>query len=381
VPGIATMKQAIEQLFGHLDRHARRIAETRSLVDAAFRFQTPARPVIQFEPAGFAYEASPWADTAHKRLLDHTIQNICFQLEALPESDYVPALHPNWGRSDLIPGMWGVEFDYTPEGAAIQKNRLIHDMADVAALPDVDPAETEQGRAILDTIRFLVEATQGRLQVVYPQMQGPLTNIVRLMPQEEALMAFMTHPDEIRILSEKIWRIAVRLVKSMQEAAGGAHMLRPRMRGYQPEWVKGLIVDDYLSVIRPEDYLALCGSSWQMMADEIGPIFFHTCGPTLQCAEVMQQLPGLIGFETAFIRGVSKTTDELMEMKAALAGKVVLQSFVLPHGETVHDEERLTPEWLWEMNEGGGFLLHGAGTVEQGRRLWRAVHQGKEGKK
>ena len=190
-------------------------------------------------------------------------------------------------------------------------------------------------------------------------------------------MACVTHPQEMRLLSEKIWRIAVRLVKAMWEAAGGSHMLRPRLRGYQPEWVNGLIVDDYLSVMRPENYLEVAASAWQMMAEEIGPIFYHTCGPTLQSADVMQQLPGLVGFETAFVNGQSKTTEDLVAMKRALNGKVLMQSFVLPFGETVHDEDNLTPEWLEEMNEGGGFLLHGAGTVEQGRRLWRGVLHGR----
>jgi hypothetical protein len=141
----------------------------------------------------------------------------------------------------------------------------------------------------------------------------------------------------------------------------------------QPPWIRGLLVDDYVSVLRPENYEAVTRTSWQMIADRIGPTFLHTCGPVLKWAGMLRRLPGLAGMETAFVHGFSKTTSELEELKRALRGTVVLQSFELPHGEIVHDEESLTAEWLRRMSENGGFIMQGSGPAKRGRELFRLL--------
>jgi hypothetical protein len=158
------------------------------------------------------------------------------------------------------------------------------------------------------------------------------------------------------------------------QAIGNPALARPRQRGVQPSWVRGLLVDDYISVIKPDTYLEVARSSWQMMAEQLGPIFLHTCGPTLQCGDMLLQLPDLAGFETTFINGFSKTTADLEAQKAVLQGRVALQSFILPDNRTVQDEENLTADWLCRISADGGFLLHTGGTAAEGRAFLAQMH-------
>ncbi len=365
---------AMRIFFDALAPHQERIDATERRADHIFRFRTPDRPFIQFDAtdasAGLNMQSPQWA----KNNLDHTLYwqlvNMIVILDALPESDYVPMLNPGYGTSDLIPCMLGSEFEYLADGACIPKGYLINNIeSDLDKLSKPSPFNSEPCKNILETCRYLVEATEGRIPIVYPQMQGPTTNAVRLMDQEDYLVACITEPELVRHLSEYITGIIIDISKAMWNIIGNPMLARPRARGVQPSWVRGVLVDDYISVIKPDTYLDVTRSSWQMMKNQIGPVFMHTCGPTLQCGEMLLELPGLAGFETTFINGFSKTTADIEKQKEVLNGKIALQSFILPDNRTVQDEENLTGEWLQNISKDGGFLLHAGGSLEDGEKL------------
>jgi hypothetical protein len=370
---------AVRVFFDALAPHQDRIAATERRADQIFRFQTPDRPFIQFDvtdaAAGLEQPPAQWAHSPLDHTLAWQLMGMILTLDALPESDYVPMLNPSYGTSDLIPRMLGAEFDVMPDGACIPRVLLLHDLAtDLPKLSRPDPKEVEPCRGVLDTCCFLVEATEGRLPIVYPQMQGPTTNAVRLMDQEDYLVACLTEPELVRRLSEHLTGMIIDISQAMWQAIGNPALARARQRGVQPAWVRGLLVDDYISVIKPDTYLEVARSSWQMMAEQLGPIFLHTCGPTLQCGEMLRQLPGLAGFETTFINGFSKTTTDLEAQKAVVNGQVAFQSFILPDNRTVQDEENLTADWLRRISAGGGFLLHTGGTAAEGRAFLAQMH-------
>jgi len=371
-------EDAVRVFFDALAPHQERIAATERRADDIFRFKTPDRPFIQYDvtdaAAGLEQKPAQWA----KNNLDHTLawqlMGMILNLEALPESDYVPMLYPGYGTSDLIPRMLGAEFDASADGAVIPRAFLIRDLAtDLPKLSRPDPMAVEPCRGILETCRFLVEATESRLPIVYPQMQGPTTNAVRLMDQEDYLVACLTEPELVRQFSELLTGMIIDISKAMWQVIGNPALARTRQRGVQPVWVRGLLVDDYISVIKPDTYLEVARSSWQMMSEQLGPIFLHTCGPTLQCGSMLLDLPGFAGFETTFVNGFSKTTADLEAQKTVLQGRVALQSFILPDNRTVQDEENLTAGWLRRISAGGGFLLNTGGTTAEGRAFLQSM--------
>jgi hypothetical protein len=229
---------------------------------------------------------------------------------------------------------------------------------------------------IADTTELLAEAFDGRVQVVYPQMQGPLTNAVRVMEQTELLVACCTQPELVAALVAKLWRPAIEVVKLIHARVGDPYLLRPRARFWQPHPVLGLIVDDYLSVVRPKHYVEICGEMWRQTAAELGEIYFHTCGPVAHALESMTELPGLRAFETAFVDRQRTRVDDIRATKARLAGRLVFGTFGLPAGNPVEDVENLSAGALRELSRGGGYMMHASGTLDRGRDLAERLELG-----
>ena len=244
---------------------------------------------------------------------------------------------------------------------------------DLVRLQDVDVTRSEAWKDAVERVRFLAEATYGRVEIAFPQMQGPLTNAARLMDHAEMIMACHTDPQSMQVLSNTWADIRSRLVLALGEVAGDPALLRPRVRFYQPRWIGGLIVGDYLVLIRPERYREICADAWQTLYDRLGPICYHTCGPVWRSLGVLKGMPGLAGFECAYVRGQRGRTTDLAEVKRRLDGKIVLHHFEWPLGGTVEDPENLTAEWLRAMNEGGGFMIHDSGPVDAGKALFRRL--------
>ena len=381
VVGGATKSEALAKFFDVLDAHAERIERTKKKVDDIYAFRTPSTPYFEYTVTDmsakavtpFSYEPGTWVENVYDKKLDGAIQRIVYNLEMFQNNDYVPSVHPGHGQSDLIPGLYGCTFDYTPEGAVINKGyritdlpRQIDDFCDEEIDLLANPIVCDQ----VDFTKYATEMLEGRVQIVYPQMQGPLTNAMRIMEQTEMLMACVVDkPDMIR-LAERITDHMIGITKLLISAAGDPEHIRPRARFHQPGGISGLMVDDYISVIRPEDYGEICGSSWRRMQAELGSIYMHTCGPVAQDIELIKSLPGLCAFETAFVDGQTTTTDNIISMKRSLDGRIAFGTFGLPHGNAVQDEENLTREWLDRVSAGGGYMMHASGNYDYGKQLF-----------
>lgn len=370
----ASRDEAISCFVRLLTEHREHIADVKERVKQVYQFETPDCPVFQFDVIGFEYREGRWVDSGLDRMLDSSLQGLAFKLESMPESDFVPLLHPGIGKSDLIPRMFGVTFDYPPDGSVIQQFNLIEKLPrDLAKLEGVDVVQTEAWRDVVERIRFLVETTDGQVEIAYPQMQGPLTNVPRLMDHTEMLMACHTDPQSMCVLANTWADVATHLILTLQQVVGDPVLLRPRARFYQPGWIRGLIVGDYLAVMRPEQYYDICVDAWDTVYRRLGPIFYHTCGPVWRSLEVLKKLPGLVGFECTYVKGQTGTTTDLMEVKRQLDGKIVLHHFEWPLRGAVEDVENLTPEWLRQMSKGGGFMMQASGTVEEGQALFEKL--------
>jgi len=366
--------EAVRRFLALLDAHQPHLADLRRRVEQAYRFETPDRPIFQFDVAGFEYRPAGWVSSALDKLLDSNLQRLAFQIESMPESDVMPTLSTGIGASDLIPRMFGVTFDTTPDNAVLQHFNLIEELPrDLARLQDVDVTQTEPWRDAVERVRFLAEATEGRVYIAQPQMQGPDTNAARLMDQSAMLMACRTDPDSMRVVSNVWADVASRLQLTLQQVAGRPGLMRPRARFYQPEWVTAVVVGDYLPFMQPKRWQVIFGEAFDILQRRAGPIFYHTCGPVIGTEEVLLALPGLVGFETSYVRKQSKKLADLAELKARVAGKLVLCSFEWPLGGFTEDMENFTAEWLWRMSKGGGFMIQDSGPAEEGYELYRRL--------
>ena len=103
IRGARSRDDAVRHFLGILDARAEHIADVKRRVEQVYRFETPDRPVFQYDVTGLDYQKSDWLDSDLDRLLDGSMQGLVFKLESMPESDFVPLLHTGIGKSDLIP--------------------------------------------------------------------------------------------------------------------------------------------------------------------------------------------------------------------------------------------------------------------------------------
>jgi len=378
-------RAAVECFFDGLDRMRERVELSEMCIEQIYRFETPESPVINVLPNGFVYEKSGWAEGDLDRLLDHNLQRNLWQLEVLPESDYTPFLQAGGVGNDLLPALFGSEFEIcgTEHGDVYHVTR--HGIPDIPALEEwcrtqfaLPVSDSAAYRELLPKVRFLAELTGGRLELVFPQMHGPFTNALRIMPEQEGLIAAHVSSECLKMLIDRIGVSVLEIMRGFRDAVGSTALCRPRARLCQASSVHGVVVDDWISVMGPEQYLALASDYYRAISDEFGGIYLHTCGPVIWHEDAFLGIPGLAGFECTFTDGARSTTADFEVLKGTFAGKLVLGAFYSAHPPSpriVDDEENLTPEWLERMSLNGGFMLNQGGSLQKCRAFLAYMRQ------
>ena len=370
-----TQDEAVRILRDVLDNYSGRIANSRKKTDDIYAGKTPVSPYIEFALSDrINITQSQWVDTPYKKCLDSDMQAIVQNLELLPCYDYVPYVNLS-GIEDAgyIAGLFGTQYiNHGASGIEITKNAIQSpDEVETLCMPLLD-SDGRYKQAIEHTA-FLAEALEGAVDIVYPQFQGPSTNSLRILPEEHGLIGVLTHPEKMEVLAIMVTKLIIEFICGLFKTAGGPQFFRPRARFCQPGHVKGLLVDDWISVMSPSSYKAVYASSYELMNAKIGSLFLHTCGPVLKIIKLLGELGGLEGFEAAFINRQDKSTGQLLKMKEAMTGQYTFCSFGLPDGRIVSDEENLTPEIFRELSENGHFAMQASGTLKYSEQLTKQL--------
>lgn len=364
-------KSAVSAFREGLAKYEGRIACSKAKMQDIYDGATPSAPYVEYGLAdGKEILKSDWVRNEYQAVLSRDMQDILLNLELLKGFDYVPYIGPKGIKnSGYIAKLFGSLFtDHGGSGIvmdryAIQSAEEVDDLV----MPNIKKDPTVQ--QLCEHVKFLTDALEGAVDLVYPQLQGPATNSFRVIDQEEGLMATLTDPESMRKLGMMVTRTAISVLKELAAAAGSLSLFRPRGRFYQPGNVKGLLVDDWISTMSPQSYYDIYRDSFQMMQEEIGDIFFHTCGPALQAADILVKLPGVRMMECAFLDGQTKCVKDLFRMKQKVGGQMVFCSFGLPCGEIVQDEENLTRDVLIQLSQGGRFAIQAYGSLEYANQL------------
>ena len=365
------MRDAVKVFQYMLEEKSERIRASKQKMLDIYNGKAPQSPYFEFAvTSGISNEKSVWAHSLFENELSREMQKIAQMLEITKGFDYVPSVSVDaCSDSGYVARLLGSRTeDFKENGIHITSHAIeTADDVDKLVLPDLD--KDPFYNQMCEHVKFLTDALDGCVDIVYPQLQGPATNSFRVMPQEEALISCITDPEQMEKLGNIVTRIAIDVLKGLIRAAGGSRYFRPRARFYQPDYVKGLFVDDWISVISPSSYMEIYRSSWEMMYREIGPIFLHTCGPIDHCTELLTSLPGLVGMEATYIKGQSKTVNDLASIAKKLHGKIAFGSFGGPFGNVVQDEENMNSYTLKELSSNGYFAIQAHGAPEYAAEL------------
>ena len=98
--------------------------------------------------------------------------------------------------------------------------------------------------------------------------------------------------------------------EAVRARVGIDYLLRVRGQGHHPLWVRGLVIDDSVSVVRRGDYYDTHGDEYEQMSADAGAVYLHTCGPTAQSVDLFGRLPGLLASEFLYAERQQKTARQ-----------------------------------------------------------------------
>jgi hypothetical protein len=270
--------------------------------------------------------------TGNEKTLNDQLEAIIAR--ACLQDDYIPSLFPGL-RQGLLPTAYGAHEIET--GGHTWVEPILHEAQDVYQLVQPDFARQGVAAEFLETIRFFRAATQGRLPIQMPDMQGPLDLANNLWGTEGLLLAMQETPEAAHRLLQMMTDDYIRYMCLVREAAQGDWVPMHCMPVlWLPAALGVALSEDLLAVLSPRLYRVFGPPYNQQVAEAFGGIVVHSCGSVEHNLAPLAATPGLVGVN------VSITETSLQAVIKAVGSQRVL---LLHHAAlTCNALPTLTPE-------------------------------------
>jgi len=242
---------------------------------------------------------------------------------AAVDDDYIPSLFPGC-RQGLIPTAYGAQEEWISDHYWLKPLLTSAEEMDDLQQPDF----TRDGVAaeILENTRFFRRATEGRLPIQMPDMQGPLDLAGNLLGVERLMTEMYDHPAAVHRLLDRMTRDFITYMHLQEEASGNTLVpIHCMPTVWLPPGSAMSLSEDLLAVISPRLYPTFARPYNERVAAEFGQVVIHSCGSWEHNLASLAQTQGLLGVNF----GVSETNPERV---AAQFGRGVV---LLMHHTTV----------------------------------------------
>ncbi|MHB1356124.1 MAG: uroporphyrinogen decarboxylase family protein [Anaerolineae bacterium] len=272
------------------------------------------------------------APTANEQTLTNQLEAIIDR--ACLQDDYIPSLFLGV-RQGLLPTAYGAR--EVQIGGHTWVEPILHDAQDVYQLAQPDFARLGVAAEFLETIRYFRAATQERLPIQMPDMQGPLDLANNLWGTEGLLLAMQETPEAAHRLLQMMTDDYIRYMCLVRESAQGDWVPMHCMPVlWFPPALGAALSEDLLAVLSPRLYRVFGPPYNRQVAAAFGGIVVHSCGSIEHNLAPLATTPGLVGVN------VSITETSLQSAIKAVGTQRVL---LLHHAAlTCNALPTLTPE-------------------------------------
>ena len=220
------------------------------------------------------------------------------------DDDYIPSLSPGC-RQGLIPTAYGAREEWTSDHYWLSP--VLASAEEVDGLPQPDLSRDGVAAEILEHTRFFRRATEGRLPVQMPDMQGPLDLAGNMLGAERLMVEMYDHPAAVHRLLDRMTRDFISYMHLQEEAAGGTLVpIHCMPTVWLPPGSAMSLSEDLLAVISPRFYPTFARPYNERVAAEFGRVVIHSCGSWEHNLAGLAQTQGLLGVNF----GVSETNVE-----------------------------------------------------------------------
>jgi hypothetical protein len=279
-----------------------RIAASQARYRAVWNLERPAEIPFAFMFAPYEHGFGPLAGEAglaREQMLDYLLGGIIARGQLA--DDYVPSLSPGL-RQGLIPTAYGAEEIW--DGTHFWVKPMIDSAAEFRSLAHPDFTRAGVAAKILDDTRFYRAATQGRLPVQMPDMQGPLDLASNFLGTERLIEEMYDHPEDVDALLDCMADDFIEFMRLEQQAAQGCLVpIHCHPMVWLPYDRAMALSEDLLAVISPRLYPRFGVPANERVARAFGHIIIHSCGSIEHTLQPLAKTQGLLGLNF----GVSET--------------------------------------------------------------------------
>lgn len=230
------------------------------------------------------------------------------QLGALHKSLLFKADVPNflepWYGIGTIVSAFGAEYMWS-EGNAPALMPLFNSLDEVLN-HDIKPvSETAIGKHTLEMIEYFMDKTKGRVPISFTDTQSPLNMSGHLLPLDQMFIHFLTDPDKILALFDKLANLSLEFNQEQHKLIGNALAYPGHGFASSTQWQGLGMSDDNILMISPEQYTEIASPSVQKICNPYGGTVFHSCGDWSEWIDAVMKITGLKMVDAA----LSQETD------------------------------------------------------------------------
>ena len=207
-------------------------------------------------------------------------KNLEYKLKVIEElskimDDSVPTLDTFLGTA-VFPSAFGCEVHYYEDMDPWAKPLIFDHPEDVYKLPDasVDGGDLKK---VLDTTVYFEEKTGGKYPIKITDPQSPLDIAYLLWKEDEFMMAMISNPKEVHKIMEKCTDLFIRFMKKQKSLCTEFSPVHsPNI--WAPSELGIGMSDDVCAILSPDLYEEFALPYMNMISEEFGGIFMHSCG-------------------------------------------------------------------------------------------------------
>jgi hypothetical protein len=232
--------------------------------------------------------------------------------------DFVPCLCPAFGVIN-IPAAFGCEVVWHEDNFPSVRPLPLSGPEAVCDLPRPDVSSGEM-RRILDTTRYFIAETEGRIPIRLTDIQGPLDSAALIMGHTEFFTAVRTHPWDVHHLLQMITDVTIECARAQRELVRdrGVEFVPSLFQPWIPDGYGISVSNDASVMISADEHDEFCVPYLNQIADAFGGIYIHSCGNWLHQVPSLAKVRGLRGLEF----GASETP--FPPLSEFFAGRTVL---------------------------------------------------------
>lgn len=356
-----------------------RIAEAKARKARWYRGEKNDRVPFTYTVGGAPLKYS-WGEKVRDdaKAIEDFITDWNWQAGQFPNCDRIPVFSPVHLGEGLVPSMFGAVQYIVEDNFPFTEGRIITDLArDLPRLPRrINPETDGWGPRLKALVERFLDATHGEVPVGICDTQSPFGVACKLMDGEELIYALMDTPELAEQLLDICTTAIIDTVRAMERWVGRPELL---VKNYNcPALADSFVIwDDYISVLSPSLHQQHCHRHNMRLFQTFGRGHLHTCGPNFPGYIDAVLAHGPASVDAIILRGMSRTREDLLEMKRlTLAQGAQMNASLTTFATHIHSRgEAVPPDEDFVLQMAGDGQLHWTegGTVERGNELLKMV--------